>query len=406
VNLPAVIAWRYLRRPTDKLISAVGAVSIFGLVIGVMALVISMALMTGYRGDLQAKLLGGNAEIYVYAPRGTFADLDRALDAIRSVDGVKSAAPVLFQQGLVATEGLPTGEQVMVKGIDRSSLTDDATLLKKIVGDSGSLHAAGGEPIAAVGTHLASRIGAKAGDSITITLPADESGSLAPRSATFQIGRIFKTGYFDFDAHWVFLDIHEVRALTGTESANLIEVWTRSAPDLDPVRNAIDEATEKTFSVTDWRSMNRQLFSMLELQQLVLFIVIGLIVFVSTFNIVSTLITTVHEKRKEIGMLTALGATSSMVRRIFIFYGTLVGIAGTVIGIVLGVAVCRVITRYELVSFGPEIAEVYFVSSIPFINRAGDLIAIAAFTSIVSFLATIIPSLRAARLQPAEALRH
>lgn len=406
MNLPAVIAWRYLRRPTDKLISAVGAVSIFGLVIGVMALVISMALMTGYRRDLQAKLLGGNAEIYVYAPRGTFADLDRALKSIREVDGVKSAAPVLFQQGLVATEALPTGEQVMVKGIDRSSLTSDATLLRKIVGDSGSLHEPDGEAIAAVGTHLASRIGAAQGQSITVTLPADESGSLAPRSATFRIGRIFKTGYFDFDAHWVFLDIDEVRSLTATQSANLIEVWTAPATDLDQLRSAIDEATGKSFSVTDWRSMNRQLFSMLELQQLVLFIVIGLIVFVSTFNIVSTLITTVHEKRKEIGMLTAMGATSSIVRRIFIFYGTLVGVAGTSIGIALGVIICRVITRYELVSFGPEIAEVYFVSSIPFINRAVDLIAIAAFTSTVSFLATIVPSLRAARLQPADALRH
>jgi lipoprotein-releasing system permease protein len=150
--------------------------------------------------------------------------------------------------------------------------------------------------------------------------------------------------------------------------------------------------------------MNRQLFSMLQLQQIVLFIVIGLIVFVSTFNIVSTLIMTVQEKRREIGILASMGAESGMVRRIFIWYGTIVGIAGTVTGVVIGSLVCWVITRYELISFPAEIAEVYFVSSIPFVTRPVDLAVIAAFSIAVSFFATIIPSMRAARLNPVEAL--
>ena len=152
--------------------------------------------------------------------------------------------------------------------------------------------------------------------------------------------------------------------------------------------------------------MNRQLFWMLKIQQLVLFVVIGLIVFVSTFNIVSTLIMTVHEKRKEIGILTSMGAERRTVERVFLWYGSLVGFAGTATGVILGVAVCWILTRFKLVSFPPEIAEVYFVSSIPFITRARDLIVIAGFSLLVSFLATLIPSARAARLDPAEALRH
>ena len=128
--------------------------------------------------------------------------------------------------------------------------------------------------------------------------------------------------------------------------------------------------------------------------------------FVSTFNIVSTLIMTVHEKRKEIGILASMGAEPRMIRRIFLWYGSMVGFLGTALGVILGIVICWIITRFQLVSFPPEIAEVYFVSSIPFITRAADLIVISFFSLIVSFLATIIPSMRAARLNPVEALRH
>jgi len=168
----------------------------------------------------------------------------------------------------------------------------------------------------------------------------------------------------------------------------------------------IGRRTDHRYAVSDWRDINHMLFSMLRLQQIALFIIIGLIVFVSTFNIVSTLIMTVHEKRKEIGILASMGAEKRLVRRIFLWYGTMVGFVGTATGVVLGVLVCWLITKYQLVSFGPEIAEVYFVSSIPFITRLRDLVVIAGFSLIVSFLATILPSARAARLNPVEALRH
>lgn len=405
MNLPRLIAWRYLRRPTDKLVSAVGLVSVFGLVIGVMALVISMALMTGYRGDLQQKLLGGNAEVFVYSIGGPIHDTARLIATVRGTPGVAEASPVLFQQALVTTERNSTGTQVMVKGFDPARARR-SPMLAKIVGSSGRFETAEGENGIAVGKYLATRLGVRQGDAISVTVPS-EGESFLPRTATFVVTSVFSTGFYEYDARWLFIDLAEAERLTGVRgAANLIEVKLASGADIDRVTSEIGRRTDHRYAVSDWRDMNRQLFSMLKIQQLVLFIVIGLIVFVSTFNIVSTLIMTVHEKRREVGILTSMGAGQRTVSRIFLWYGTMVGFAGTATGVILGVAICWIITRFHLVSFPPEIAEVYFVSSIPFVTRASDLAIIAAFSMIVSFVATIVPSLRAARLNPIAALRH
>jgi len=406
MNLPRTIAWRYLRRPTDALVSAVGAVSVFGLIIGVMALVISMALMTGYRGDLQKKLLGGNAEIFVYSINGPISDKSRLIDTVRTTPGVAEAAPVLFQHALVTTERNTTGTEVMLKGIE-AARARSSPMLAKIVGPRGAFDTLEGERGVAVGRYLATKLGVRAGSSISITVPTDGGGSFMPRSASFVVTSVFDTGFYEFDARWLFIDLPEAeRLLNAPGSANLLEVKLAPGAVLDTVTRAIADRTGHRYAVSDWRDMNRQLFSMLKIQQLVLFIVIGLIVFVSTFNIVSTLIMTVHEKRKEIGILSSMGAESSLISRIFLWYGTMVGVAGTAAGVTLGVVICWIITRFHLVSFPPEIAEVYFVSSIPFVTRARDLAVISAFAIVVSFVATVVPSLRAARLSPVEGLRH
>ena len=400
------IAWRYLRRPTDKLVSAVGMVSIFGLVIGVMALVISMALMTGYRRDLQRKLLGGNAEIYVYSIGGLIADPAKLLDTLRATPDVAEASPVLFRGGVVTTESNTTGSEVMLKGLEPSRART-SLMLAKVVGPAGRFETKEGERGVAVGKYLATKLNVKEGDAISITVPAEGEGGFMPRTATFVVTNVFATGFYEYDARWLFVDLAEAQQLTGVaRAANLVEVRTQPDADLDAVVHAIQERTQNHYVVSDWREMNRQLFSMLQLQQLVLFIVIGLIVFVSTFNIVSTLIMTVQEKRKEIGILASMGTEAWTIRRIFIWYGTMVGLAGTATGVALGTLVCWIMTRYELLSFPPEIAEVYFVSSIPFVTQPTDIAIISVFAISVSFFATIIPSMRAARLNPVDALRY
>ena len=407
MSLARRIAWRYLRRPSDRLVSAVGLVSIFGLVIGVMALVISMALMTGYRDDLQKKLLGGNAEVFVYAVGGPISDTNAALRQVRTTPGVAEAWPVLYQHAVVTTEKSTVGTEVMLKGIEPSR-AQTAPMLAKVLGGHPTFATAEGESGVAVGKYLAAKLGVMPGSSISVTVPNDRgNGSFLPRSASFVVTNVYATGFYEYDARWIFIDLSDAeRLLAAPGTANLLEVKLAGDASLDDVIAGIGRRTDHRYAVSDWRDINHQLFSMLRLQQIVLFIIIGLIVFVSTFNIVSTLIMTVHEKRKEIGILASMGAEKKLVRRIFLWYGTMVGFAGTATGIVIGAAVCWLITKYQLVSFGPEIAEVYFVSSIPFITRATDLLVIAGFSLLVSFLATIVPSARAARLNPVEALRH
>src|SRR5205807_1109401 len=168
------------------------------------------------------------------------------------------------------------------------------------------------------------------------------------------------TGFYEYDAKWIFIDLADAERLLGAKgAANLLEVKLADGASLDGVIAGIGRHTGHRFSVNDWRDINHMLFSMLRLQQFVLFIIIGLIVFVSTFNIVSTLIMTVHEKRKEIGILASMGADRRTIRRIFLWYGSMVGLLGTLTGVVIGVVICYVITRFRLVSFPPELAEVY-----------------------------------------------
>ncbi|HEY4640887.1 MAG TPA: ABC transporter permease [Thermoanaerobaculia bacterium] len=406
MNLARTIAWRYLRRPTDALVSAVGMVSILGLVIGVMALVISMALMTGYRRDLQTKLLGGNAEIYVYSVGGPITETPQLLHTLETTPGIAEASPVVFKIALVTTESNANGSEVTLKGIDPGRAAT-SQMLAKIVGPLKKFETPEGENGVAVGKYMAQKLGVKKGSSISVTVPADHGGTFMPRTASFVVTNVFDTGFYEYDARWLFIDLREAERLTGMPgAANLVEVKLAPAAVIDEVVKEIDRRTDHHYAVSDWRDLNRPLFSMLKIQQIVLFIVIGLIVFVSTFNIVSTLIMTVHEKRKEIGILASMGAERKTVARVFVWYGSMVGCAGTATGIILGTAVCWIITRFKLVSFPPEIAEVYFVSSIPFVTRAMDLAIIAGFSLAVSFVATIVPSYRAARLNPIEALRH
>ena len=405
MNLPLLLALRYLRRPTDRLVTFGGFLSLAGIVIGVTALVISMGLMTGYRQDLEKKILGGNTEVMLFSPSGLVRDPEALMERAREVPGVTGAWPAVFQGGIVASERQTRGEEVMIKGL--ASPPPPGRQIERIMGGHTRLSDGEYEWTVALGVHLARRLGVKEGDALTITVPTERSGSFLPRSETWTVANVFETGFFELDNGWLFTDVEAARELLDLPGVTTaIELDIDDESDLDATIAAVNQELGDAVRVVDWRSGNKQLFSLLALQQFGLFLVIGMIVLVSTFNIVSMLVMTIHEKSREIAILVTLGGSTAFIRRTFIYYGLMVGIAGSMIGLLLGVVASWVITKWELVSFGPEIAQVYFVSSIPFINRPVDLLTIVGFSILICFIAAFATSRRATRVRPADALRH
>ena len=264
-------------------------------------------------------------------------------------------------------------------------------------------------PGVAIGAELAAKLDVREGDAITLSV-ADAAGGVgrfAPRTGRFRVARIFRTNFSEYDTEWVFVDREELRQLARMEGrANVVEVRLESLRDTEAAAAAIGQAAGTGYSVSDWRSMNGGLFAALAIQQTTLFLVIGLIVAVSTFNVVATLVMTVQEKKRDIGVLTTLGAEPRFFSRVFLALGALLGGAGVLAGVVFGVLVCWVMTRFRLLSFPPGVAEIYFVSYIPFLVRLRDLAAIVGFSALAILVASWLPARRAASIDIADALRY
>src|SRR6266851_2615763 len=409
------LALGYLRSRPSRLVSSVSLLSIAGIGLGVAALVVAMGLLSGYRAEIQEKLIGANAEVVVFPlqlPSGGYPQTRDLEQRLRKLPRVAAVAPVIYQSGVAASAATPDGADAVIKGVDPAAeravsqldayLPDAARVLTR--GGPGEL------PGAAIGAELARRLDVREADAITLSVPDRSAGAerrFAPRSGRFRVAKIFKTNFAEYDSEWVFLDRETLRRLCHLDAnADVVEVRLDTIRDTEAAARAIEKAAGRGFSVTDWRTMNSGLFSALKIQQTTLFLVIGLIVAVSTFNVVATLVMTVQEKKRDIGVLTAMGAEPRFFTRVFLWLGGLLGGCGVLAGIVLGVLLCRVATAFRLLSFPPGVAEIYFVSFIPFLVRAVDLAAIIGFSIVAILAASWVPARRAARVNIAEALRY
>jgi lipoprotein-releasing system permease protein len=408
------MALGYLRSRPSRLVSSVSLLSIGGIALGVAALVVAMGLLSGYRSEIQGKLIGANAEVVVFPlslASGAYPDTRSLQERLARIPRVKAIAAVIYQAGVASSAATPDGTDAVLKGVDpgpESAVSQmDAYLpdARRVL-TTGS---PGQPPTVAIGVELARRLDAHEGDTIALSVPDRATGAVrfAPRTGRFRIGRIFKTNFAEYDAEWVFLHREALRNLCRLEAeADVVEVKLDTIRDTESAARAIEKAAGPGFSVTDWRRMNSGLFSALAIQQTTLFLVIGLIVAVSTFNVVSTLVMTVQEKKRDIGVLSALGAEPRFFSRVFLMLGALLGGTGVAAGIAFGWLICRAATVFRLLSFPPGVAEIYFVSFIPFLVRAIDLAAIVGFSAFAILLASWVPARRASRINIAEALRY
>ncbi len=396
--LPGPLTWTLARRlltdSRSRLLSSSGRAALLATTLGVAALGIAMALMTGYREDLIDKLLGGNAAVLVYPAAG--ADGVDPIERLRAVPGVTAVAHVRYLEGVVTSAGAEAEVTLRATPATAGVFAGDGAPLGR---------SATGAWRVRLGRRLAEQLGVDAGSTLRLALLGVEDGT--PRFAfrTLEVAGTFATGFSEFDNRWAVVDPAIVEGVPGS-GLGLWEV-SLARPDRAPqAAEAIRAALGDAFVAIEWQRFNRDLFAALDLQKRALFLLLGLIVLVATFNVASTLVVLVRERMRDLGVLAALGLTPRRLRVVFLAYGGVLGAAGAVLGLLIAALAATVMTRFELLSFGPEIAQVYFLESVPLRLSVGDAAVVALLAVGVTVLACLVPAWRASRLDPVVALRY
>jgi lipoprotein-releasing system permease protein len=399
------VAWRYLlAKRKQAFISLISLISTLGVAVGVSALVIALALMTGLQGEVRDRILGAQPHIYVWK-QGGLVDHARDAEALRAVPGVTGVAPAILGKALIRTS---RGDAfITLKGIDpalEGAVTDLGRSMQQ--GTVGALvdRPAEAPPGILIGVDLANTIGAYVGDDVTLTTP---DGTLSPmgmipRSRRFQVVGIFRLGLYEFDSTFAFLSLDAAASLLNKDVPDVLEVRVTDLYRAPEIADRIPEEAGHEYLTQDWADMNRSLFSALWLEKMAISITIGLIVIVAALNIIASLILLVMEKSRDIAILKTMGASSRSIMVIFMLQGLIIGLVGTLAGSALGVGLSHVLDRYRLIQVP---SDVYQVTYVPFTVLPWDFVVVIVSAVVICFLATIYPSRQAAKLDPVQALR-
>lgn len=400
------VALRYLlAKRRQVFISVISLVSTVGVTVGVMALVIALALMTGLQQELQSRILGSSAHVYVWKPAG-ITDYQAEVARLRAVPGVIGAAPAIEAKAMI-TNGSSNGF-AMIKGID-PALEASVTDIGKVLTD-GSLDqltpASEDEfPGILLGKDLAGSLGAMVGDTVTLLT---SNGTLTPmgvmpRQRRLRVVGTFRLGLYEVDNGTGLVSLETAMMLAATDRVERIELKVAEVYDAPRIADQIAGDFGTEYVTSDWSDLNRQLYSALMLEKIGMGIGIGLIVMVAALNIVASLILLVMEKTRDIAILKTMGASSRSITLIFLLQGTIIGVLGTLMGAALGTTAAYVLDRYRLITIP---SDVYQVNYLPFKLLTGDLVTVVVAAIVVCFVATLYPSRQAARLDPAQALRY
>jgi lipoprotein-releasing system permease protein len=396
-----VVAWRFLRGKRSRLLGGTARSALLATALGVTAMVIAMGLMSGYREDLESKLIRGNAAVLAYPVGNKGVKLAPAKEAaLRALPGVIQVGRVAYGQGSLSSSARPEGISVVLRGVDPGGGQLSAGAGQLLPGPDGI-------PRTVLGADLARKLGVHAGDTLRLVALGFAADRPRFRYQSLKVAGTFQTGFAEFDRTWALLDRPRVEALAGGEVAvDLLEFTLRDPAQAPRIAERISALLAPDFVVTDWQQLNRELFTALKLQQVALFLVLGLIVLVSTFNVASTLVVLVRERMRDLGALGALGLSPRRLSRVFLLYGGLLGGLGTLLGVACGWATCWVLTTFQLIRFDSEVAAIYFISSVPFRVRPVDLAAVVVFALAVTLLACWFPARKAGKIEPAVALRY
>ena len=409
-----MVAGRYLRaRKGERFVSIIAIFSLVGIALGVATLIVVTSVMSGFQVELVSRILGMNGHISIEAYAGQkLDDYQPLVTRIRALAGVATVTPVLDGQALLSTEG-GGARGGLVRGISLDDLSALHPISDHII--AGSLSDFTGDNAVVVGVGLATTYRLRIGDSLTVISPEGAATAFGtiPRVRAYKVVAVFDSGLNDYNNSVVFLPLPAAQVFfQKTNAITGIEIRLHDADQVNAVgRELAPMLTGRAVYARDWRHANDTIIGVLQVQKDTMFIVLGMIVLVAAFNVVSSLIMLVKDKRADIAVLRTIGASSFSVMRIFLMCGAFVGVSGTVIGTVIGVLFCHNIAAVqhfvERVTGGRVFdASVFMLSELPNTIDWGDVTRVVALGLILSLLATLYPSWRAARTDPVEALRH
>jgi lipoprotein-releasing system permease protein len=403
VRFELFIALRYLlARRKQAFISVISLISTIGVGVGVIALIVALAMMTGIQGELRDRILGSTAHIYVQRDIG-IADYRAEVQNLLEVPGVLGAAPAIIGKALISSED--GNSFITLKGID-PQLEPEVTDIGRTM-QSGSVEGVeasdGALPGILIGKQLASALKVEVGDTVNLLTPQGRLSpfGMLPRNWPTRIAGIFSLGLQEFDAEWGFVSLGYAMRLRGIDQVEMIQLRVDDINASPAIADRVEDLGS-SYIAQDWSDLNASLFSALGLEKIGMSIAIGLIMMVAALQIVASLILLVMEKSRDIGILKTMGTSPSRISAIFMMQGTIIGLVGTITGTVIAVVLCWVLTEYRLVSI-PQ--DVYQVAYVPFIVKPQDLATVVISAIVICFLATIYPSRQAAKLDPVQALR-
>jgi lipoprotein-releasing system permease protein len=388
------VALRYLLAPRKQaFISLISIISVVGVAVGVAAMVIALALMTGLQGELRDRILGSMSHIYVYKGSG-IQDYQAEVTQLGTIADVVGAAPAIIGKALISTDradafitikGIDAALEPMVTDLGRAMRAGALTALDNESSDS--------RPGILLGQDLAGQLGVDVGDTVTLLTPQGTLSPMGvlPRSRLARVVGIYSLGLLEF-----------AQRLLAKEHPDLIQLKVRDIYEAPGVADALTARLGKDYVAQDWSDINSSLFSALWLEKMAISITILLIVVVGALNIISSLVLLVMEKSRDIAILKTMGTPAARIMRIFMLQGTIIGVVGTVIGGVLGLALCYTFDRYRLIQIP---IDVYQISYVPFVVLPFDFAVVILAALAICFVSTIYPSRQAARLDPVQALR-